>query len=151
MSHVTVVKTVVRDLTALEDACRDLGVELVRGQTTYGWYGRSVGDFNAANEATRMGVPVDQLGKCEHAVKVPDSVYEVGVVRLGGDYRLVFDGWGPGERIVETLGSDLKRLGQAYTIRAAQAAMKTCENKGFRPVQVVGRVGEPMQLVYQRG
>jgi len=40
---------------------------------------------------------------------------------------------------------------QRFADRAAQAAMKTLENKGFRPVQVVGKVVEPMQLVYQRG
>lgn len=151
MSHVSVVKVVVRNVDALEAACADLGLEFVRDQKTYGWYGRSVGDHLAEDDAVRLGVPVDQLGKCEHAIKVPGTEYEIGVAMVNGVGRLLFDSWGPGQKIVEACGPKLEKLSQAYAVRAAQAAMRTLENKGFRPVRVVGTVGEPMQLVYQRG
>jgi len=42
MSHIVEVNLLVQDLNALHRACHRLGLELVRGQQTYRWYGRSV-------------------------------------------------------------------------------------------------------------
>ncbi len=43
MSHITTHKTEIRDLDALKSACSECGAVFVEGQTTYQWFGVSVG------------------------------------------------------------------------------------------------------------
>ena len=77
MSHIAEVNLLVQDLNALHRACQRLGLELVRGQQTYCWYGRSVGDY-----ALPVGFAKEDLGTCEHAIRIPgnDRAYEIGIV-----------------------------------------------------------------------
>src|SRR3990167_8580608 len=72
VSHVTQVEIEIRDLDALERACSKLGLSLRRGQETYKWYGRSVGDYPLP-----AGVKESDLGKCSHAIHLNASAYEV--------------------------------------------------------------------------
>jgi hypothetical protein len=76
MSHVATIDIEVKDLDALADAAKRLGGELVRGQTSYKWWGSHVGDYPMPD-----GFTEDDLGTCEHALRFPDAAYEVGVVR----------------------------------------------------------------------
>ena len=126
MSHVTTIDVQVKDLDALEAACKELGLELVRGKTTYKWFGQFMGD-----SALPPGMTKDQLGKCQHAVRVPgnDRAYEVGVVQQpDGTFRLAWDAWSGGYGLMERVGDNCGRLVQSY---AAQVATKQARKQGY--------------------
>lgn len=117
MSHVTQIGVEIRDLNILKTACERLGFTFVEGQTTYAWYGRSVGDAPLPE-----GVTIEALGHCEHAIVVPGATYEVGVVAdKKGGYRLLWDSWQKGG-LEERLGPGAGLLKQAYALEAAREA-----------------------------
>ena len=76
MSHISKIEVRIDSLDALKLACQRLGFTFRQGQATYKWYGRWVGDAPLPEEVSE-----DQLGKCDHAIIVPDCEYEIGVVR----------------------------------------------------------------------
>jgi hypothetical protein len=122
MSHVATIEIEIRDLDALDAAARSLGLELVRGQTTYKWYGRHVGDYPLPAGFTR-----EDLGRCDHAIRVPgnNQAYEIGVVKRRDGrpgYVLLWDFWRGGYGLVEKVGENANRLKQAYAIEAAKRA-----------------------------
>ncbi len=45
MSHVATIEIQIKDLAALKQAAKDLGLEFRENQKTYRWYGYSVGDY----------------------------------------------------------------------------------------------------------
>jgi hypothetical protein len=92
------------------EACRRLGFEFQENQIRYKWYGRWIGDSPLPD-----GITEDQLGKCDHAIKVPGALYEVGVVRNGKSYILLYDDWIKGG-LKKKLGVNAGILKQAYTI-----------------------------------
>jgi len=121
MSHIAKISIEIKDLDALAAACRRVGCELRLGQSTYSWYGTSVGDTLLPE-----GFKVEDLGKCEHAVSVPGAGYEVGVVaRRDGrpGYALLWDSWSYGG-LERKLGQGARRLVQAYGIEAATRAAR---------------------------
>lgn len=68
MSHVATIDIEITNLQDLQNACADLGLEFVEGQQTYNWYGESVGDY-----AIPEGFDENDLGRCEHAIKLNDA------------------------------------------------------------------------------
>jgi hypothetical protein len=129
MSHVAKIELEIKDLDALAKAAASLGLELVRGQKNYRWYGRHVGDYPLPQGFTR-----EDLGSCEHAIRVPgsDRAYEIGVVqRRDGKagYTLLWDFWQGGYGLQAKVGSDGQKLRQAYT---TEAAVANYTRKGFR-------------------
>ncbi len=121
MSHVAKIEIEVKDLDALDAACRRVGCTLVRGQTAYAWYGYSVGGYPLPE-----GFTAEDLGRCEHAIKVPGASYEIGVTsRRDGrpGYALLWDFYHTGglERV---LGQGGRRLVQAYGVEAATRAAR---------------------------
>jgi len=132
MSHMTDVKLKVKDLDALEEAALALGMELRRGQKTHKWYGQFMGDTRSA-----PGHDPKTFGKCEHAIAVKGepSAYEVGVVKaLDGDgFELLFDSWGPGQRVEAKAGRNLARLRQEYAVAVtAKRVKQTLARQGFK-------------------
>lgn len=115
MSHVTKIKVEIRSLEALMAACQRLGFQFVPEQKTYKWFGVWMGDSPLPE-----GVKREDLGKCDHAIRVPDASYEVGVVEQGDKYTLLYDFWIVGG-LQEALGNNAEKLVQAYTIEAAKA------------------------------
>ena len=81
MSHVATDGTKYMDLDCLEKAAERLGLQLVRGKTTWKWYGRWMDDFDASNAGYKNGIPHDDYGKCVHAIVDPDKPegYEIGI------------------------------------------------------------------------
>lgn len=175
MSHVATINVEIKSLDDLEAACRSLGLELVRDQKTYRWYGRSVGDYPLP-----AGFAAEELGTCEHAIRVPLSVvgadrcYEIGVVKRRDGrpgYTLLwdfFDGGrcqfavgdcdGPGSvedadynphqtRLVQFVGGSGQKLVQSY---ARVAAIRTAQQQGFR-VQEQRLQDGSIRLVFQKG
>jgi len=109
MSHVATIAIEIRSLDALKAAVKELGCEWREGQTTYKWYGRSVGDYPMPK-----GMTAEMLGKCSHVIKVPGVNYEVGVVKLpNGSYTLAYDFYGydgsehDGHKLLAKFGKNL--------------------------------------------
>jgi hypothetical protein len=130
LSHVTKTRVKVKDLDALDLACRLLGLELMLGQTTYTWWGHSVGDYPIP-----AGYTEADLGKCTHAIRVKNAsktTYEIGLVKQSdGSFDLLYDFYNGGNGLmplVSTDGQNLKRLMDIYTIEAAKRA---AEENGF--------------------
>lgn len=112
MSHVVTIATEIRDLQAVKAACKRLGWEFLEGQTTYKWYGESVGDYPLPT-----GFTAADLGKCHHAIRVPGARYEVGLVRRGNSFVPMWDYWYSGG-LSEDTGN---KLAQAYAVEKAKA------------------------------
>lgn len=141
MSHVTTIKTEIRDLDALRAACSELGLDFMQGQRTYRWYGRVMGDYPLPD-----GITPEQLGHCEHAIRVPGAGYEIGVVKTARGYTLMFDFWGPGAAIVKTLGQGLGQLVQMYGV---EKTLREAQRAGLRAVRQTQADGS-IRLVLQR-
>ena len=71
MSHISKIELEINDLGMLGQACKGLGMELVRNQKAFKWYGED--------------------SQCDHAIKVPEASYEIGVVKNGNRYELQCD------------------------------------------------------------
>ena len=125
MSHVVSMELEIRDLDALKDACKMLGLELVIGQKTFKWYGQHVGDYPLPE-----GFTTHDMGKCEHAIRIPDnkSAYEIGVARRRDGqpgYVLLWDFWAGGMGMQAKVGKDGGLMKQAYVIsRSKREALK---------------------------
>ena len=89
-------------------------MQFMENQKTYAWYGRSVGDYPIPE-----GFKVEDLGKCDHAIKVPGATYEVGVVKKDGNHVLMWDFWQAGG-LEKAIGKDGGLLKQGYAIEKAK-------------------------------
>lgn len=126
MSHVVKQKIEFKDLASLKRACEDLGWKFMEGQTSYRWYGRHVGDYPLPE-----GVKKEQLGTCVHAIQVPGSTYEIGLMKdANGDLFPIWDFYKPGG-LYEVMGETGAVLKGAY---GAAAAKQFLGRKGFRLV-----------------
>lgn len=128
MSHVAKIEMEIKDLGCLAKAAEHLGLEFVQGQQTYRWWGHSVGDYPLP-----VGFSEQELGKCEHALRIPNNkyAYEVGVVpRKDGKpgYTMLWDFYGGGYGLQEKIGKDGNKLKQEY---AVQVAMKHARQQGY--------------------
>jgi hypothetical protein len=129
MSHVATVDVEIKDLDALEQACRELGLDLVRGQQTYRWYGESVGDYPLP-----AGFAAEDLGKCSHAIRIPgdERAYEIGVVaRRDGrpGYSLMWDFYCGGMGLQDKVGEGCRELKKSY---AMAVVTRHAQRSGFR-------------------
>lgn len=123
MSHLARIELEINDLETLKTACERLGLEFKEGQKTYKWYGTWIGDTPLPE-----GMPLDQLGKCDHAISVPGAQYEIGIVKRDGKYILLWDFWYRGG-LEEKIGKNGGRIKQAYTIERVR---KEARSKGHR-------------------
>ena len=138
MSHVAKIELEIKSLEALIQACRRLGFEFVRDQKTYQWYGRWMGDYPLPE-----GITTDQLGACDHAIKVPGCTYEIGVVKRNSSYTLLWDSWETALRL--KIGLDAGVLRQAYTVEAVRQDAKL---KGYRVIEK--KTDKAIRLVLSR-
>ena len=139
MSHIATIELEINDLETLKLACERLGLSFIENQTTYSWYGTWVGDSPMPE-----GITLADLGKCDHAIRVPDAQYEIGVVKRDRKYILVWDFWNQGG-LEQKLGKNAGRLKQAYTIERVrkEARLKghrICEQKTEKGIRLVLRV-----------
>lgn len=116
-SHIAEVAIEVRDLDALETACKRIGLEFRRDRKEYRWYGESTGP-------TPEGMTEDELGKCVHAIGIPGSLaaYEIGVIQRAGSYGLAFDNWHGGYGLEAVAGAGCKKLIEEYSVVVAERA-----------------------------
>ena len=106
MSHFTSIQTQIRDLAALADACKELGVELVRGGEARGYAGQ-----------TRTGEAVVKL-------KGP---YDIALNRQAdGNYGLTTDWWA--DHVEKEVGKGFAKLLQLYGVHKT---MREARKKGY--------------------
>lgn len=143
VSHVATINVEIKSLDDLEAAAKSIGLELVRGQRTYRWYGRSVGDYPVP-----QGFAADELGTCDHAIRVPLSVdgadrcYEIGVCgRRDGKpgFVLLWDNWNSGKCSYST-GLDADEGRTDWTVNTSRTSL----------VQFVGDAGQKLTQSYAR-
>lgn len=125
MSHCDLIQCDIDpDLTDLRAAVEILGGEFKVGQTSYKWFGVSVGDYPIP-----AGISEKDLGKCLHAIKFPGINYEVGLIanpEKPGTLAPIWDFYD--SKLKNHLGGEkAPKLIQAYTIARAQ---RLAEAKG---------------------
>ena len=74
------------------------------------------------------GVKIEDIGKCDHAIRVPGCAYEVGVIKRGDHYILLWDYYSAGG-LVQKIGPNAGILKQAYTVARVR---KEARQKGYR-------------------
>ena len=126
MSHVAKIELEIKDLDTLQAASERLGLEFVRNQKTYAWYGASVGDYPLPD-----GITVEDLGKCDHAIRVPGAAYEIGIVRKNNKYILLWDFYSQGG-LEQALGRNAGKLKQAYAI---ERVYQEARRKGYHIIE----------------
>jgi len=139
MSHISKIELEITDLETLRQACERLGLEFMENQATYKWYGTWVGDTPLPE-----GMTASDLGKCDHAIKVPGAQYEIGILRKGSKYILLWDFWHQGG-LEQKLGKNAGRLKQAYAVEKVrkEARLKghrICEQKIDKGIRLLLRV-----------
>jgi len=122
MSHVSEIELKILSLDALKAACARLGLQFVEGQKTYKWYGTWVGDYPKPE-----WVKLEDLGKCQHAIKVPGASYEIGIVEHQGEIKLLWDFYYTGG-LERKLGRNGGRLIQAYSVEQTK---RTARKAGY--------------------
>lgn len=118
MSHVAKIEIAIKDLDTLKGACRELGLEFMAEQKVFEWYGNHVGDYPIPE-----GFTAADMGRCDHAIRVPGARYEIGIVHRNGRYHLLWDFYRAGglERV---LGKGACKLKQAYSIERVRREAK---------------------------
>jgi len=93
MSHVDNISTHGEEfgLVTLLALCNRKGWQFLEGQETYAWWGRSEGDYPVP-----AGFTADDLGKCDHAIRIPGCRYEIGLVKRDNGYAILADFWESG-------------------------------------------------------
>jgi len=123
LSHISRIELEIRDLDSLKQACKRLGFQFMENQEHYTWYGKWVG-----NQPLPDGIDEKDLGKCTHAIHIPAAVFEIGIVRKGNAYTLLWDSW-IGGGLQKQIGNDAGVLKQAYAIESVKRESK---RKGYR-------------------
>lgn len=154
MSHVVAYPSlVITDLDVLAQVAESIGLKLVEG-TTYKWYGRWMNDFHAGDAAYKLGIKPSDYGKCDgFKLVIPGdpSAYEIGLHKdpAGSDgYVLVYDFFGPGQKLKELIGEKGEQLKQNYTLALSEKQMKA---KGFRVAEKKALPNGKVMLKMQRG
>lgn len=138
MSHITKINLLIKDLDALSEACSRMGLELVRDQKTFRWYGAFVGDSRPPKEMAEQGYTADKYGTCDHAIRVKGNgrAYEIGLIKRadGKGYMLAWDSWCGGHGLLAATGYDKKDqgAGKLKDWYAAEVARKQMRRQGFR-------------------
>ena len=110
MSHISKIELEVNDLGMLAQACSRLGLDLVNSQKTFKWYG--------------------QPGQCDHAIKVPDARYEIGVKAVDDRFELLCDYYDRNlEKVIGKQGGLLK---QAYAVEKTKLEAR---RKGYSVIE----------------
>ena len=121
MSHNMTLAVGGNSIPAAKAASKRLGIEFREGQKTQAYYGGAAA--------------------CEHALHIPGSRYEVGLVRskTGKGYDLNVDFWGvEGRKISDKLGVNCTLFKQAYGLELAKMQARA---RGRMVTEVPGRNG----------
>jgi len=128
MSHISKIEIVIHSLADLKDACGKLGFQFMENQKTFKWYGTG---NRVANSTLPEGVSAEDMGKCDHAIRVVECEYEIGVIRQGSHYILLWDHYSLGG-LTKIIGPNAGKLKQAYTVSRVR---KEARRKGYRVIE----------------
>jgi len=106
MSHISKIELQVNDLSILVSACTRIGLELIRSKKSFKWYGKEA--------------------PCDHAIRVPNADYEIGVINRDGIYELNCDFFDRNLELV--IGKNGGLMKQAY---AVEKTMIEARRKGY--------------------
>jgi len=120
VSHISKIEVEIHSLEDLKQACKELGFQFCENQKTHKWYGTNK---ESENET--------EFGKCDHAIRVPKCKYEIGVVKQGNHFSLLWDSYYTGG-LEKRIGKDASLLKQAYSV---QRIKREARIKGYRVVQ----------------
>jgi hypothetical protein len=145
MSHVVAIEMVLTDLAAIKAACKEMGLVFKENQKTFKWWGRWANDYGAADAAYRQGIATKDYGKCEHAIGVPGTSWEIGLVRSEAGYKLAFDFYGSsGLPILNAVGG--QNAGKFLQTYGVHKATLEARKRGYT-VQRKAAKGGAIQLV----
>jgi hypothetical protein len=96
----------VKDLGILGQACARLGLELLRDQKRFKWYGKDA--------------------QCDHTINIPGAGYEIGVLNKNGLYELNCDYYD--RNIEKAIGRQGGLLKQAYAVEKTKTEAR---KKGY--------------------
>lgn len=108
MSHLTKIELEINDLSALRKSCERLDLSFMLDQKQFVWYGR-------------------EPAKCDHAIKIPNARYEIGVIKKDNKFELSVD-WYDRE-ISKAVGHQGGLLKQAYAIEKGKIEAR---KKGYQ-------------------
>jgi hypothetical protein len=94
MSHISRIELQVKDLSILGSACARLGLELIRSRKVFKWYGKEA--------------------PCDHAIRIPQAEYEIGIIDRDGNYELNCDFYD--RNLEKVIGKNGGLLKQAYAV-----------------------------------
>lgn len=126
MSHIADVQMQIKDLDALRSAVEALGGKLVLGQKTHRWFGKFLNDWNSERAAVNRR-DSNTFGTCEHAITFKGIDYEIGVVKDGESYELIYDTYGGA--LEQKLGVGLPKLKQGYGVEVTKRQLS---RQGYR-------------------
>ena len=126
MSHIADVRMEIKDLDALRSAVEALGGKLVLGQKTHRWFGKFLNDWNSDRAAVNRR-DSNTFGTCEHAITFKGIDYEIGVVKDGESYELIYDTYGGA--LEQKLGVGLPKLKQGYGVEVTKRQLS---RQGYR-------------------
>ena len=134
MSHVTTIEMKESyDIQSLKRMCLDKGWEWKEGQRTHRWYGQHVGDYPMP-----AGFTKEDMGRCDHAIRVPGASYEIGVVNKNGEWKLLWDFYSSGG-LQRVLGKNAGVLKQAYGMAKTKVTAAKYRKRCYqRPAQQAG-------------
>ena len=110
MSHISKIELEVKDLRILGQACKKIGLEFIKGQRSFKWYGKE--------------------SLCDHAIKVSGADYEIGVINKDRHYELNCDFYDP--NIEKSVGKQGGRLKQVYAVEKTKLEAR---KKGYTVVE----------------
>nr|WP_272881439.1 DUF1257 domain-containing protein [Fundidesulfovibrio soli] len=111
----------------LKQACLRLGLEFRENQRSYVWYGRLV---QPDRYPLPDGITEKDLGKCHHAIHIPNASYEIGIVQQGHKFLLLADFWDT--RLKNAIGDGGGKLKQAY---GAERTIQEARRRNYRVVE----------------
>lgn len=95
MSSLTTLAFKVKSIQAVDAAVKELGGTLSQ-QSKFQWHGRK--------------------SACSYAIKVPNTDWEIGLVKDGDEYKLTYDTWSHnGQALKSFMGDGAARFKHAYT------------------------------------
>lgn len=131
------------DLSVSQAVLKRLGCELMIGQTTWNWFGEFLNDWSDRTQAAALnGWKPEQFGHGAHAIRVPGTTYEVGLIpRRDGQpgFELLYDAWGDeGRRIEQVLGVGCGKLKDEVN---CEVASRHYARQGYRVKRTVDANG----------
>lgn len=124
MSHISKIELEVTDVSVLSQACKRLGLTLIRGRQTFKWYGRDM--------------------QCNHAIQIPGADYEIGIIEKQARFELSCDFFD--RNLKKAIGAAGGLLKQAYAIEKATIEAR---KKGYRIIEKKNESGIRLRIQLQ--